>query len=481
MKIIFIILCLLWLYSLVFANDPDVKYGQKSYVKIHPINFRDSIETYIKYWAFLPPEYIESKSTILTDKEILFSLDVYYPREANLYIDSLSKIPFYLIPQDTVEISIDFSYKNNIEKAVTFSGKNSSISRYIFERNISIPYRFGMEGAKLRSSNLSLNEVLVKMDSLQNIETKFLDDFNNKNLLPEWFYKTEKWSIIYAKAERKAIIPGYRKDMLQRNELIPENYYSFWESLPLKNPEAKFSYEYFFYLSSYFFNNFLDEKYKWKDKPLLFTGMFELYPSYCDSLLSPVLSDIYLSFELANVVMCGFIDLYDSVMSKDNLKFHNEKIFQILDNYRKNKYAIKAGEEAFNFYLPDEDSHYFELKDFRNNVVLLNFWFPGCTPCIIEMPYEKNLVTEFAGKNFVLINICMNNTPKEVWQNSIKKYDLHGINLWTNENWVKLLTRNYTIAGFPKYVLINKDGIIINPSAQRPSRGIVNEIKKYVD
>ncbi len=480
MKIILLITLFCFLHLCpAFSDEPKIKYGQSSYVKIHSKNLTESLNAYTKHWAFLPPENITTQSKKLTGS-VLFAPEVYFPREAKLYIDSLSSISFYLIPEDTIEIFIDFNFKNDPLKAVVFSGKNASISQYIFERDESFQYRHGLEGAKLRSAKIPLSQYLTKMDSLQNIELTFLNEFNLEHPLPEWFFKTEKWSIIYGKAERKAMVPNYRKDMLKRNEPVPDNYYSFWQEIHLLNLEAKFSYEYFFYIGSYFYHNLLDEKYMGKGKETLFNRELEIYPDLADSLLGPLLSDIFLCFEFGNMVLFGLTELYDSNIENFKTNFQNKEIFQILEEYRKNKYSIKAGDPAFNFYLPDESGKYYELTDFKDNIVLLNFWFPGCSPCIFEVPYERELVEEFSGKNFKLVNICLNNTPEQIWKTSIERYNLHGVNLLANKNWTKMLTRNFTVAGFPTYVLIGKDGKIIDPKAIRPSRGINKEIAKHL-
>ncbi len=467
------------LSNTVFADEPTIKYGQKSYVKVQTINLEDSLKVYIKYWAFLPPENIISNSKSLSNNSVGFSLDVYFPIKATLYIDSISSISFYLIPEDTIEILVDFSLKNSFARAVSFKGRNASVSDYIFNKNVEFGFRNHMEGAKFRSSKIPLAEYLLKIDSLQNTEIAFLTNYIIKHRLPEWFYQTEKWSIIYGKAERKALTPHYRRDMLKHNELIPNHYYSFWEKLPFVNREAKYSYEYYFYLSSYFYYNFLDAKYKMKDQKTLYTGMFKQYFHPADSLLSPEVSDIFLCYKFGMPINQGFIQLYDIEIKKYRTHFHNEPILQILQEFRKNKFAPRSGEVAFNFYLPNDNGQYVELVNFKGKIVLLNFWFNGCTPCVKEVPYEKELVEQFLDKDFVLINIHMKDN-KKAWLSGLNKYHLEGVNLFANENWIQILRRNYAVAGYPTYVLIGKEGKIVNPKTIRPSRGVDKEIKKLL-
>ncbi|HED09679.1 MAG TPA: TlpA family protein disulfide reductase, partial [Caldithrix abyssi] len=148
---------------------------------------------------------------------------------------------------------------------------------------------------------------------------------------------------------------------------------------------------------------------------------------------------------------------------------------------RRNKFLLKAGDTAFNFYLPDEEGAYYNLSDFRGRLVLLNFWFPGCLPCVFEIPYERALHKRFENRDFMLINICLNRTRETVWKAALKRYNMSGLNLWANENWSGILGRNYDVTSFPRYVLIGEDGKIIDPYAKKPSTGLMSEIEKLLD
>jgi len=45
----------------------------------------------------------------------------------------------------------------------------------------------------------------------------------------------------------------------------------------------------------------------------------------------------------------------------------------------------------------------FELAALRGKIVVLNFWFTGCQPCIEEMPELNSLVDKFKNENVVFI------------------------------------------------------------------------------
>jgi thiol-disulfide isomerase/thioredoxin len=130
---------------------------------------------------------------------------------------------------------------------------------------------------------------------------------------------------------------------------------------------------------------------------------------------------------------------------------------------------------APDFYLQNVDNEYNSLSDYKGKIVLLNFWFPGCKPCIKEIPYERELVKNFKDRDFLLINICFF-TSKESWISAIQKYKMEGIHLYAVKNWQEKLINEYDIAGYPHYTLIDKKGNIFSNHSRHPSQGIAEDI-----
>ena len=140
-----------------------------------------------------------------------------------------------------------------------------------------------------------------------------------------------------------------------------------------------------------------------------------------------------------------------------------------LQKYEDLSLHLSAGKTAPGFYLLSADQdRYLTLGDFKGRVLLLNFWFPGCKPCIYEIPHEKELLKKYGEKGFVVINICMEATVKQ-WQMAVKKFDLEGVNVVTQGNWEKKLKEAYGVSAFPHYVLVDPDGKIVENQTYTPS------------
>ena len=72
---------------------------------------------------------------------------------------------------------------------------------------------------------------------------------------------------------------------------------------------------------------------------------------------------------------------------------------------------------AFNLTSPDGKK--FELAALRGKVVVLNFWFTGCPPCVAEMPKLNELTGKFQNQDVVFIAPTWDTEP--ILQTFLKK------------------------------------------------------------
>ena len=65
------------------------------------------------------------------------------------------------------------------------------------------------------------------------------------------------------------------------------------------------------------------------------------------------------------------------------------------------------------------------------------------------------------------------------WERMVKEKKMKGIQLHAEGAWTSSVAKDYQIKGIPTFVLIDQNGLIISPSAPRPSTG--DELKKLLD
>lgn len=94
------------------------------------------------------------------------------------------------------------------------------------------------------------------------------------------------------------------------------------------------------------------------------------------------------------------------------------------------------------------------LKDFRGEVVLLDFWASWCPPCKKSLPELTRLQAQYEGMKVLTINI---DDKSENAADFIAKLNLKLITLYDRE---KTVVENYNIAGMPSALLIDRKGVV---------------------
>lgn len=96
-----------------------------------------------------------------------------------------------------------------------------------------------------------------------------------------------------------------------------------------------------------------------------------------------------------------------------------------------------------------------KLDELKGKVVVINFWFEGCAPCVAEMPALNRLQEEYKTKNVVFIAFGRDDTQ------SIKNF------LKSNDFAYHLVSSDYdlaysycVIAGWPTNMVLDKSGIV---------------------
>ncbi|PLX10891.1 MAG: thioredoxin family protein [Marinilabiliales bacterium] len=120
------------------------------------------------------------------------------------------------------------------------------------------------------------------------------------------------------------------------------------------------------------------------------------------------------------------------------------------------------------------------IESYKGKVVYLDFWASWCRPCKGEMPYSLNLQEEYKDKDvaFVYISTDRNATA---WKNAITNLSITGEHYRVNKNVYTQMNELFNVQYIPRYVLIDKDGNVVDANAKRPSdSAIKNDIDKLL-
>ena len=156
---------------------------------------------------------------------------------------------------------------------------------------------------------------------------------------------------------------------------------------------------------------------------------------------------------------------------KDSLKFVQSRycrdiLMQVLN-------ITADGTKAYAFSLPNTKGEQVRLEDFKGKVVVMDFWYTGCAGCAGLAPHMRAISEQLKNDSSIVFVSVSIDRDKAKWISSVKsqKYtNEQSIDLYTNglgEN--HPLIKHYNIFGYPRILVIGKDGRIYNSSPKRPA------------
>jgi thiol-disulfide isomerase/thioredoxin len=179
------------------------------------------------------------------------------------------------------------------------------------------------------------------------------------------------------------------------------------------------------------------------------------------------------------------------ISSRKNTDFYMDKAVRMVrENYSRkilnqNGKIYGRGAKAYNFNLQDTTGKMVSLSELRGRIVILDFYFTGCTGCV-SLAHGMEPVAKLYKNNpeviFVSINVdqTLGMFKKAVISG---KYTHDGyVNLWTNGQGVDHeLIKYYKMTGFPVLMVIDRNGNVINGSPPFPSTKNPDQTKEFVN
>lgn len=110
------------------------------------------------------------------------------------------------------------------------------------------------------------------------------------------------------------------------------------------------------------------------------------------------------------------------------------------------------------------------LEDLNGKYVYVDVWATWCSPCIIEIPFLKEIEKTYHNKNIEFVSISVDKMKdRDKWEKMIAEKGLGGIQLFTDKDFNSKFIQDYSIKGIPRFILIDPSGNIVSANAPRPS------------
>jgi thiol-disulfide isomerase/thioredoxin len=118
------------------------------------------------------------------------------------------------------------------------------------------------------------------------------------------------------------------------------------------------------------------------------------------------------------------------------------------------------------------------LADLKGVYVYVDVWATWCAPCKAEIPYLKALESKLHDKNIAFVSLSIDDDrshkgsweqAKADWKSMVADKQLSGVQIMAPKGWQSQFILDYQIKGIPRFILIDPDGMVVDPNAPRPS------------
>lgn len=123
------------------------------------------------------------------------------------------------------------------------------------------------------------------------------------------------------------------------------------------------------------------------------------------------------------------------------------------------------------FSIPDASGKMVSLNDFKGKVVAIDVWATWCIPCMHSLPFFLKLRDKYKNnQDVVFVSISTDNAKsKDKWISFLKSKGMNGVDLHAGDESATPFEKAYNITGIPRYILIDKQGKIIEDHAPQAS------------
>ena len=208
----------------------------------------------------------------------------------------------------------------------------------------------------------------------------------------------------------------------------------------------------------------------------------------------PILKELIATkafYEYSNYIETAFkdstIDYFKSLVSNESLQeivLKQQEIYMHLAKQEfENMESLKSADDLKNISEANELLKQL-IAPYKGKVIYMDFWGTWCAPCKEEMKHAPDIEKELKDKEVIFMYLA-NHSTEESWKNIIKENHLTGPNIVhfnLPDEQQRLLEKLFSINSFPTFMLLDKEGNIVDRHAPRPSQKqvLINRINELL-
>ncbi|MBI3143199.1 MAG: TlpA family protein disulfide reductase [Bacteroidetes bacterium] len=378
-----------------------------------------------------------------------------------------------------IQMNVGGTGSNGTAKKVDFSGNGSNLSAFWQNMNKRY-YQNGGYGNRYKK-RVEANgpaEFAALTSALTTEQIGVIDSFV-KAARPAPFFAKWATSFAYHSGLNRHFTYLYHKPRMEAKPgtnylVVDDSYYGFLDKVDLMEaPEfthSAFNEFVYFYIS--------DHRLRQQGG---MEASVESVAQWARANMHPILADLAIAHVIKDLIQnasgkSDYDQLRDALASYAELAM-GRAYLEFLQKEFAQKAVLAPGSPAPGFTLADLYGANVSLADFKGKIVVIDFWGTWCGPCKRELPYSRELETHFKDRDdLAFVFVALERGGRDYWKQFVESNDLPGVQLYATND-IKSL-RPYKITSVPRYVLVDKDGNIIDAFASRPSQNMKQQIEK---
>ncbi|MDI1234929.1 MAG: TlpA disulfide reductase family protein [bacterium] len=419
---------------------------------------------------------------VMPDKDGKFILHLNFDKAGEATFGIADQVTYmYLVPKDSLNMTIDYE---RFDSSLLYSGKGSADNNYMAADLLA---NFNWN-AQLHREFTDANKFAAFEDSLERENQLFLKKYKSSTFTKEFYTHitaTTKYRYIYPRFMFKI---RYNPETNAMEEAkVPENYFDFLKKMNINDQQAAENSTYesalgntYFYEICYpkILKEVADSLSPKEKTTLLLTKEYNVRKTLFKDEIRDYQLTYFMNMHISQAA--SDVKLLEEFMKAYRMDCKNLTYISIIENLYVQTMSLAKGRPAPEFVLLDAEGKQVALSSLKGKVVYIDFWATWCAPCLSEMPNSHKLSEKFKDNKDVVFLYVNVRDDEENWKKFIAKGTLQGVNLFANETQSSELYKVYNFKGIPHYVLIDKNGNLINADAERPS-SIEQEILKALE
>ena len=367
---------------------------------------------------------------------------------------------YYLVENPAVQTPLYLANGTNMELTLNeevsktmVSGSQTKQTQYLIERNSFIIDR--INGA---DSNLFGQK---PQEFKENVKAFFaeLDKKLKAYGFDEEFVKNqEKWTN-YKFVEYLTIFPTYHRYTSGNEAILPDDFYAERDGIDYDNAEEFRTIDTYRDLVRSKFYTIINNP---NDAENIKKFISEVNALKSDNIRADLAKGTFQLISPNSTVNKEIFDFINKNVTDEKVKEAAKKAYDVATKLTSGSPSPKfSNYENFNGGTTS-------LEDFKGKVTYIDIWATWCLPCRGEIPALKELEKKFHGKDVAFVSISIDQN-KDEWKEFVKSEDLKGVQLFAENAFESQFIQDYGIRQIPTFIIIDKEGKIVNADAPRPS------------